>query len=87
MECHYTYYESTIPVVIPPNTPITPSDNFLTLIFVDLGTKVESVIVTYPNGKTMLVDGGMPEAYDNLESTLKQYGISEIDVMITTHAD
>ena len=79
--------ESTIPVEIQPDTPITSSDDFLTLVFVDLGTKGESVIVIYPNGKTMLVDGGMPSAYDNLESTLKQYGVSEIDVMIATHAD
>ena len=79
--------ESTIPVVIPPDTPIASSDDFLTLVFVDLGTKGESIIVIYPNGKTMLVDGGMPGAYDNLESTLKQHGISEIDVMVATHAD
>jgi beta-lactamase superfamily II metal-dependent hydrolase len=79
--------ESTIPVVISPDTPIPSFDNFLTLVFVDLGTKGESIIVIYPNGKTMLVDGGMPGAYDNLESTLKQYDISEIDVMIAIHAD
>ncbi|MCH9659267.1 MBL fold metallo-hydrolase [archaeon] len=79
--------ESIVPVEIQSDAPIAFSDAFLTLVFVDLGTKGESIIVIYPNGKTMLVDGGMSGAYDKLESTLKQYGISEIDVMIATHAD
>ena len=81
--------ESATPSQPPPITPTTPipSQNLLTVVFVDLGTKGESILVIYPNGKTILIDGGMPNAYTNLESTLKQYHISEIDVMLGTHAD
>ncbi len=62
-------------------------DGLLSVVFVDLQTKGESILVIFPNGKTMLIDGGMPSAYPKLESVLKQHGISEIDVMIGTHAD
>ncbi len=80
------------PTTTPPQPPTTTtppatSQDILTVVFVDLGTKGESILVLYPNGKTMLIDGGMPNAYANLESTLKQYNISEIDVMLGTHAD
>lgn len=77
----------TTPDVSLTDTPTTNSDNFLTVVFIDLGTKGESILVIYPNGKTMLIDGGMPGAYSNLESTLKQYNISDIDIMVGTHAD
>jgi len=62
-------------------------DGLLSVVFVDLQTKGESILVIFPNGKTMLIDGGMPSSYPNLESVLKQYNVSEIDVMIGTHAD
>lgn len=74
---------------IPPTQPAAqPStDNLLTVIFVDLGTKGESILVLYPNGKVMLIDGGMPQSYTKLESVLKQYDVSEIDVIVGTHPD
>jgi competence protein ComEC len=62
-------------------------DGLLSVVFVDLQTKGESILVMYPNGKTMLIDGGMPSSYPKLEAVLKQYNVSEIDVMIGTHAD
>lgn len=62
-------------------------DGLLSVVFVDLQTKGESILVIFPNGKTMLIDGGMPSSYSKLESVLKQYNVTEIDVMIGTHAD
>ncbi|HEX9846698.1 MAG TPA: MBL fold metallo-hydrolase [Candidatus Nitrosotenuis sp.] len=62
-------------------------DGLLSVVFVDLQTKGESILVIFPNGKTMLIDGGMPSSYPKLESVLKQHNISEIDVMVGTHAD
>ncbi len=61
--------------------------NVLKMIFLDLGTKGESILVIFPNNSTMLVDGGMPSSYKILESTLKQHAVSQIDVMVGTHAD
>jgi competence protein ComEC len=57
------------------------------MVFADLGTKGESILVIFPNNNTMLVDGGMPSSYETLESILKQHAVSQIDVMVGTHAD
>lgn len=62
-------------------------DNFLRVVFVDLGTKGESILIMFPNNNTMLVDGGMPSSYTALKSTLRDYGVSEIDAIVGTHPD
>ncbi len=85
-------WETTYPTCGTTTTPapvpaITNQNSLLTAVFVDLGTKGESILIIYPNGKTMLIDGGMPGAYSKLKSTLKQYNISDIDAMVGTHAD
>lgn len=71
---------------IPGTGPVSP-DGLLSVVFVDLQTKGESILIIFPNGNTMLIDGGMPSSYPRLESVLKQNNVSEIDVMIGTHAD
>lgn len=63
------------------------NDNTLKVIFIDLETKGESILVLYPNGKNMLIDGGMPGSYSKLESVLKKYNVYNIDMLVGTHAD
>lgn|GEM_PF-2263786 len=76
-----------------PATPVTPvtgekhPGGLMTVVFIDLKTKGESILIMFPNNKTMLIDGGMPSSYAHLERTLKHHGVSEIDVMIGTHGD
>ena len=72
-----------------PSAPLTTpeSGDLLTVVFVDLGTKGESILVIFPNDNVMLIDGGMPSAYPNVESVLIQEGVTEIDVMVGTHPD
>lgn len=59
----------------------------LNVVFVDLKEKGESILVLFPNKKVMLIDGGMPNSYPNLEAALKQNNVTAIDVMVATHAD
>ena len=59
----------------------------LTVVYINLETKGDSTLVMFPNGKTMLVDGGMPDAYPNVKAVLDEFGIGMIDVMLATHPD
>ncbi len=59
----------------------------LTVVYINLETKGDSTLVMFPNGKTMLIDGGMPDAYANVKAILDKFGIDEIDVMVATHPD
>ena len=59
----------------------------LTVVFVDLGTKGDSTLVIFPNGSTMLIDGGMPGAYDSVRDTMFEFGVSHINAIVATHPD
>ena len=59
----------------------------LTVVYINLETKGDSTLVMFPNGKVMLIDGGMPDAYPNVKAILDEFGIDKIDVMVATHPD
>ena len=59
----------------------------LTVVYINLETKGDSTLVMFPNGKVMLVDGGMPDAYPNVKAVLHEFEINKIDVMVATHPD
>jgi competence protein ComEC len=62
---------------------IQPSQN-LTIVFIDVG-QGDSILVILPNTKTLLIDGGMREASGKVLSTLQEYGLNHIDVVVATH--
>jgi len=57
------------------------------VVIIDLKTKGESILVIYPNGETMLVDGGMQDSYTELKHVLKKHNVKDINTMVATHAD
>lgn len=59
----------------------------LTIAYIDLGTKGDSTLVVFPSGSTMLIDGGMPAAYENVRDTILGFGITRIDAVVATHPD
>jgi competence protein ComEC len=63
---------------------IQPSQN-LTISFIDVGHG-DSILVILPNTKTLLIDGGTPEASGKVLATLREHGLSHIDVVVATHA-
>lgn len=71
---------STVEVVTP---AIQPSQN-LTIAFVDVG-QGDSILVTLPNTRTLLIDGGEREGSGKVLASLRQHGLSHIDVMVATH--
>lgn len=56
----------------------------LTIRFLDVG-QGDSVLITSPEGKTALYDGGRSES--RLRALLTQYGVRSLNLMIASHAD
>jgi len=54
--------------------------------FIDVG-QGDSTLIETPSNKTILIDGGPPEAGEELLVYLKKKRIRKIDLLITTHPD
>ena len=65
------------------NHPNQPSQN-LTIAFIDVG-QGDSILVIFPNTKALLIDGGEHEGSGKLLASLREHGISHIDVVVATH--
>ncbi len=54
--------------------------------FFDVGHR-DSILVESPNGKTMLVDGGVKGAGQQVVSHINELGIDKLDIVVATHPD
>ncbi|MGE7091569.1 MBL fold metallo-hydrolase [Lysinibacillus sp. NPDC048646] len=54
--------------------------------FIDVG-QGDSIFIESPNGKTMLVDGGVKGAGPQVVSYLKEQGVKKLDIVVATHPD
>ncbi|HSF50589.1 MAG TPA: ComEC/Rec2 family competence protein [Nitrososphaeraceae archaeon] len=60
------------------------NNNELTIIFPDVG-QGDSILIIFPNQKTMLIDGGERDQSDTILSLLTEYNIEKIDSVVATH--
>ncbi|MCX7992241.1 MAG: MBL fold metallo-hydrolase [Fimbriimonadales bacterium] len=60
-----------------------PKDT-LQVVFLDVG-QGDSALVVFPNGKTMLIDGGETDQGRRLVQKLQQLGVKQIDWLVATH--
>lgn len=60
------------------------NNNKLIIIFLDVG-QGDSILIIFPNQKTMLIDGGDRDQSDSILSLLKEYNIEKIDNVVATH--
>ena len=60
------------------------NNNELTIIFPDVG-QGDSILIIFPNQKTMLIDGGDRDQSDTILSLLTEYNIEKIDSVVATH--
>ncbi|MDX1438489.1 MAG: ComEC/Rec2 family competence protein, partial [Rubricoccaceae bacterium] len=63
----------------------------LDVLFLDVG-QGDATLVTLPNGKTMLIDAGLRNAYTDhgtrtILPHLRRFGIDRLDAVVLTHAD
>lgn len=54
--------------------------------FFDVG-QGDSILIESPNGKTMLVDGGVKGAGQQVVSHINELGIDKLDIVVATHPD
>ncbi len=64
--------------------PAAPPKNALQVVFLDIG-QGDSALVVFPNGKTMLIDGGETDQGRRLVQKLQQRGVKQIDWLVATH--
>lgn len=71
--------------IVPENSFAEPK-GFMDVHFIDVG-QGDSILIETPNGKNILIDGGVPGAGKKVISYLKKQDIEEIDLLIATHPD
>jgi len=64
-------------------------DDVLTVVFIDLGREGDSTLVVFPNGNTMLIDGGLKCSmpFERVKNVLEENDVQRINLMIASHAD
>lgn len=54
--------------------------------FIDVG-QGDSILIESPDGKTMLIDGGVKGAGEEIVAYLKEQGVQKLDAVVATHPD
>lgn len=60
------------------------SDDFLTVHFIDVG-QGDSILIKTPEDQNILIDGGPPNAGENVMTYLKKHNVQAVDLLIATH--
>lgn len=59
----------------------------LELHFIALDTHGESILVRTPQGKSVLIDGGLPQGGPQVAAYLRAQGVTALDLVVATHDD
>ncbi|MGN7479116.1 MBL fold metallo-hydrolase [Solibacillus silvestris] len=69
-----------------PEQPSEGQSKEMTVHFIDVG-QGDSIFIQAPDGKTMLIDGGVKGAGKELVNYLKANGVERLDYVVATHPD
>lgn len=61
-----------------------PADGQLSAIFLDVG-QADAALLTFPNGRHMLVDGGNNNDGEKICDYLREAGVERLEYMVATH--
>lgn len=73
-----------LPALFGCSAPKSSEADLMSVHFIDVGQGDCELVIT-PNGETMLIDAGVPDAGDDVVSYISSLGISEIDVFVASH--
>lgn len=63
---------------------VKPREGQLSVLVLDIG-QGDSILIRFPNGKTMLIDTGEYEYWDRLNNYLHELDVEKIDALVGTH--
>ncbi|MDU5951767.1 MAG: ComEC/Rec2 family competence protein [Clostridiales bacterium] len=63
----------------------TAADGLLKIIFIDVG-EGDSALIIAPDGRAMLIDAGVPSAFQAVDNVLSAYGVRQLEAVVATHA-
>jgi beta-lactamase superfamily II metal-dependent hydrolase/sugar lactone lactonase YvrE len=61
-----------------------PAPATLKIVYIDVG-QGSSNLIAFPNGKTMLIDGGERHASTSILEELQKNGVERLDIVVATH--
>ena len=67
-------------------TTTSPSDSEMRVHFINVG-QGDSILIQSPNGKAMLIDGGIKGEGENVVAYIQDQGVSKLDYVVATHPD
>lgn len=78
--------EVTEPLKDELKAPATQSGKEMLVHFIGVG-QGDAILIQSPNGKTMLIDGGVRGEGPNVVSYLREQGVDSLDYVVATHPD
>lgn len=66
--------------------PTAQSGKDMLVHFINVG-QGDAILIQSPNGKTMLIDGGVKGEGSNVVSYLREQGVKQLDYVVATHPD
>lgn len=73
-----------VPIRTSSSAPAVASGEALTAYIIDVG-QGDSILLTSPSGKTMLIDAGESDSFEAVDTFLKSKNVSKLDVVVATH--
>jgi beta-lactamase superfamily II metal-dependent hydrolase len=67
-----------------PEEPPFVTGSRLQVLALDVG-QGDSLLITSPGGKNVLIDAGTPQSGDEVVAALRKYGVSSLDLVVATH--
>lgn len=84
--CLFIFFIIIANILLPLNDVYAEQQPNMKVHFINVG-QGDSMLIETPSDKTILIDGGPPEAGKKVVDYLKKYHVKKIDLLVATHPD